>query len=76
MNNALAGSYKSRTAMANVHFNTGYRAGSTFQQFKYGHILPAMLKLENKRKRKVELNKIRQEKNPKKRRVDKEQSGK
>ncbi|KAG4073416.1 hypothetical protein HA402_007672 [Bradysia odoriphaga] len=54
VNNCLAGSYKSRTAMASVHLNSGYRGGSTFQQFKYGNILPGMSKMENTRKRKVQ----------------------
>ncbi|KAG4080104.1 hypothetical protein HA402_008175 [Bradysia odoriphaga] len=76
VNNALARSYKSRTAMAGVHLNSGYRAGSTFQQFKYGKVLPEMIKMENKRKRKVVLTAISKQKNPKKRRVQDDEGGK
>lgn len=71
--NAMAGSYKLRTAIADVHLNSGYHAGSSFQQFKYGKILPAMLKMENQRKRKVEINTIRKEEN-KKRKFEEEPS--
>lgn len=57
-----------------MHLNSGYHALSTFQQFKYGKILPAVLKMENKRKRKVEINTIRKEEK-KKCRVDEQPSG-
>lgn len=56
--------------MASVHLNSGYHGGTTFQQFKYGNVLPEMLKMENKRKRKVAVNTAQKEKDKKRRRMD------
>lgn len=61
--------------MAGVHLNSGYQAGSTFQKFKYMKALPEMLKMENKRKRKVKITTIRKQENPKKLRVQEDEGG-
>ncbi|XP_037024163.1 uncharacterized protein LOC119066045 [Bradysia coprophila] len=74
VNNVLAGSYKSRTAMASVHLNSGYHGISTFQKFKYGKALPETVKMENSRKRKVKMNTIHNEENNKRRRVEEPKS--
>lgn len=53
-----------------MHLNSGYHAISTFQKFKYGRALPETVKIENSRKRKVEINATRGEENRKRRRVN------
>lgn len=70
MNNALAGSYKGRVAMASVNFNTKGESGSTFQKFKYNNPQKQMTALEKSRKRKVIENSIRKQLNPKERKTD------
>lgn len=74
MNNALAGSYKARAAIAAVNFNTNGQTTSTFQKFKYDNPQPAIVQLEKQRKRKVIDNAIRSAQNPEKRKKKNEEN--
>ncbi|KAJ6639805.1 hypothetical protein Bhyg_12552 [Pseudolycoriella hygida] len=76
VNHVLAGSYKGRTAIAAVHFNTKGRSTTTFQKSKYNSVTPASLKLEMRRKRKVVENTRRLENNRKSRQKDQTPGGK
>lgn len=69
--NSLDGdSYKSRTSIADVHFNTKGHSGSTFHEITYGNTMTSCLKLENKRKRKVAANAIAKDIKSKKPKLD------
>lgn len=54
INYSLAGSYTARVAMGVIHFNSGCHASSEYRKNKFGGVsdIPAVAKLENKRKRK------------------------
>lgn len=74
--NAGAGSFKGRTAISAVHFNTEGQSTSTFQKFKYNNPQKAIVTLEQSRKRKVAQNAIRAEQKPKERTNDEPQNKK
>lgn len=60
--NSLDGnSYKSRTAIAAVQFNSKGHSGSKFHEHTYGNTLDTCVNLENNRKRKVAKNAVYKE---------------
>ena len=69
--NSLAGSYKSRTAIADVQHNTDGHSGSKYHEFAFGEVPQPLLKLENERKRKLNKNTIANQSKPKKMRFTK-----
>lgn len=75
INFSLAGSYTARVAMAVVHFNSDCHGGSTYREMKFGGVsdVPAVGKLESKRKRKCVQTAINRAKKPRTRRFETEQ---
>lgn len=62
--NSLSGSYKLRTNIANVQFNTEGHSGSRIQEFIFGESTSCK-KMENARKRKCNTNAINKKRKPK-----------
>lgn len=56
--NSLDGSYRMRTAISDVHYNTEGHSGSTFHEIIFGSSEQSCSNLENKRKRKNAKNAI------------------
>lgn len=67
----MAGSYKSRTAIADVQHNTEGHSASKYHEYAYGEVSQTLLNLENKRKRKLKKNSIAKQSKPKKIRFSK-----
>lgn len=74
INYSLGASYTARVAMGVVHFNSRCHASSEYRKYKFGGVsdLPAVLKFENKRKRKCEQTAAVRANKPRVRRADTE----
>ncbi|KAG4074917.1 hypothetical protein HA402_009342 [Bradysia odoriphaga] len=63
--NSMAGSYKLRTNIAGVQFNSNGHSGSRIQEHIFGKSAPILKKLEHRRKRKCLDNTIAKQNRPK-----------